>query len=60
MGAWRVGALVAFVLYLLIPNNEGRFINFKPGYEYVYSFNGHSTVNDVGKFVVQAKVSLNI
>lgn len=56
MGAWRVGALVAFVLYLLIPNNEGRFINFKPGYEYVYSFNGHSTVNDVGKFVVQAKV----
>lgn len=52
MGVWRVGMLVVFVLYFFILNNEGCFINFKLGYEYVYSFNGYFIVNDVGKFVV--------
>lgn len=54
-GYW---ALVALTVVLLLPGVGARFINFKPGYEYVYSFKGHSTVNDVGKFIVQAKVSL--
>lgn len=56
MGTWRIGHLIACVISLIILRTEGRYINFKPGYEYVYSFNGHSTVNDIGKFVVQAKV----
>jgi hypothetical protein len=37
---------------------RSRFINFKPGYEYVYSFQGHSTLKDLGKFVVKAKVRI--
>ena len=54
-GYWT---LVALTVVLLLPGVGARFINFKPGYEYVYSFKGHSTVNDVGKFIVHAKVSL--
>jgi hypothetical protein len=56
MGTLRTWHLIAYIISLAILRIEGRFINFKPGYEYVYSFNGHSTVNDIGKFVVQAKV----
>jgi hypothetical protein len=49
--------LALFLLWMPFPMLHGRFINFKPGYEYVYSFEGHSTVKDLGKFIVKAKVS---
>lgn len=33
-----------------------RFIDFKFGYEYVYSFEGYFIVKDLGKFIVKVKV----
>nr|XP_022327831.1 uncharacterized protein LOC111127102 [Crassostrea virginica] len=57
MGTLRTLYLnILFVLPLIL-EVQSRFINFKPGYEYVYRFEGHSTVKDLGKFIVKAKVS---
>lgn len=51
------------VLFLLsslvigITGDNKRFIDFRPGYEYVYSFNGYTNVRELGKFLVEAKVN---
>ncbi|XP_065944315.1 uncharacterized protein [Magallana gigas] len=52
--AWYLTILLVLPIALEV---QSRFIDFKPGYEYVYSFEGHSTVKDLGKFIVKAKVS---
>lgn len=51
--AWYLKILLVLPIALEV---QSRFIDFKPGYEYVYSFEGHSTVKDLGKFIVKAKV----
>lgn len=57
MGIWSVTLFFLFAIFSGIPGNEGKFINFKNGYEYVYRYEGHSTIKDLGKFIVKAKVS---
>lgn len=57
MGIWSVTSFFLFAIFSGIPGNEGKFINFKNGYEYVYRYEGHSTIKDLGKFIVKAKVS---
>lgn len=62
-GAQNMGTSKALYLKILLffpiaLEVQSKFINFKPGYEYVYSFEGHSTVKDLGKFVVKAKVRI--
>ena len=49
---------VLFLLSLLFVGltAERRFIDFQPGYEYVYSFSGYTDVKELGKFLVNAKV----
>ena len=56
MGALNTLYLKILLVLSIILEVQSRFIHFKPGYEYVYSFEGHSTVRDLGKFIVKAKV----
>ena len=58
MGASSAGCLCLLVIICTLPGQETRFINFKNGYEYVYRYEGHSTIKDLGKFIVKAKVSV--
>nr|XP_022295519.1 uncharacterized protein LOC111105490 [Crassostrea virginica] len=57
MGTSSAGCLFLLVIVCKLPVQETRFINFKNGYEYVYRYEGHSTIKDLGKFVMKAKVS---
>ncbi|XP_061172154.1 uncharacterized protein LOC133181622 [Saccostrea echinata] len=57
MGTSKALYLNFFLALMIAWEVQSRFINFKSGYEYVYSFEGHSTVEDLGKFIVKAKVS---
>ena len=56
MGARNTLYLKILLVLSIILEVQSRFIHFTPGYEYVYSFDGHSTVRDLGKFVVSARV----
>ena len=53
---------VLFLLSLLFVGltAERRFIDFQPGFEYVYSFSGYTDVKELGKFLVNAKVPLSL
>lgn len=59
---WKMDGYLS-VLFLLsslvigITGDNKRFIDFRPGYEYVYSFNGYTNVRELGKFLVEAKVN---
>lgn len=48
--------LSSFVIGITADNR--RYIDFRPGYEYVYSFNGYTNVRELGKFLVEAKVNI--
>lgn len=58
MGIWLVILFFLFVIFLGILGNEGKFINFKNGYEYVYWYEGYFIIKDLGKFIVKVKVSI--
>ena len=58
MGTSSAGCLCLLVILCTLPGQETRFINFKNGYEYVYRYEGHTTIKDLGKFIVKAKVSI--
>ena len=57
MGTSSAGCLYLLVILCTLPGQETKFINFKNGYEYVYRYEGHTTIKDLGKFIVKAKVS---
>lgn len=50
---WYFKVLLVFLIVLEV---QLRFIDFKFGYEYVYSFEGYFIVKDLGKFIVKVKV----
>lgn len=60
---WKMDGYLS-VLFLLssfvigITADNRRYIDFRPGYEYVYSFNGYTNVRELGKFLVEAKVNI--
>lgn len=57
MVIWSVNSVFLFAIFAAIPGNESKFINFKNGFEYIYRYEGHITIKDLGKFVMEAKVS---
>ncbi|KAK3609663.1 hypothetical protein CHS0354_035948 [Potamilus streckersoni] len=63
MGQWTHRSLSPFSLIIhcfflsILKCANARFVTFEPGYEYIYRFNSTSHINEVGQFVLQAKVS---
>lgn len=57
MDLWSVTSVFLFAIFAAIPGNETKFINFTFGFEYVYRYEGHVTIKDLGKFIINAKVS---
>lgn len=56
MDLWSVTSVFLFAIFAAIPGNETKFINFTFGFEYVYRYEGHVTIKDLGKFIINAKV----
>lgn len=57
MGLWSVTSVFLFAIFAAIPGNESKFINFTNGFEYVYRYEGHVAIKNLGKFIIKAKVS---
>lgn len=56
MDLWSVTSVFLFAIFSAIPGNESKFINFTYGFEYVYRYEGHVTIKDLGNFIMSAKV----
>ncbi|KAK3612533.1 hypothetical protein CHS0354_024510 [Potamilus streckersoni] len=54
LGRWWI---VHVCLLIVLTQVESGFIDFRPGYEYIYRLNATADVVSVGKFLLRAKIS---